>query len=61
MQTLKSIILTDVNLHLGIKILNPLSFPRGGVQPRRREKGPSSITRKFDTLGNEAKGKKSIW
>lgn len=45
----------NVSIHLGMKILNPLSFPKGGVQPRRREKRPSSITRKFDTWGKGAK------
>lgn len=59
MQSVKPVILT-VNLHLGIKILNPLSFPRGEVQPRRRENKPSSITRKFDTLGNEAKDRSAL-
>ena len=45
----------NVCIHLGMKILNPLIFPRGGVQPRRRENRPSSITRKFDTWAKEAK------
>lgn len=43
-----------------MKILNPLSFPSGGVQPRRRENRPSSITRKFDTWGKGAKRQKLV-
>lgn len=49
-----------VSILLGIKILNPLSFPRGSVQPRRRENRPSSITRKFVTWGKGAKRQKLV-
>jgi len=53
-------LMTNINIHLGMKTLNPFSFPRGGVQPRRRENRPTSVTRKFDTLGNGAKRKKLV-
>lgn len=46
---------TGVNSHLGMNILYPSSFPRGGVHANLREKRPSSITRKFETGGTGAK------
>lgn len=55
--------MTKVNLLLGMKSLTPMTFPTGEVQPRRKENKPSSITRKFDTLGRGAakKTKKTYW
>lgn len=44
-----------------MKILNPLSFPWGRVQPRRSENRPSSITRKFATWGKGAKRTQKQW
>lgn len=37
-----------------MRILKPLIFPGGDVQPRRSENRPSSMTRKFDTWGKGA-------